>query len=174
MAYREPERPQFLLRPTGLQALGRGPRGLLGVRSRSPSARRSCCRGPGNPCLAPHVGPCPGGQVHLGLRRLPNGPHKRPHPGLSVHFLWQRRQRRCPASHLCVSRGAQTHPGGARGTPPRSPSPRAARPAAALHGPAPVSPQAGLPLCAGRAPRPRHWPARPGGQPLPGLPYAYA
>lgn len=45
---------------------------------------------------------------------------------------------------------------------------------AGLCGSAPVSPQAGLPLCAAREPRPRHWPAGPGGQPLPGSPHAYA
>lgn len=66
------QRPQFLLRPTGLRALGWGPLGFAGIRSRSPSARRSCCRRPGNPCLALHIGWSPRGHW-TGTQETPLG-----------------------------------------------------------------------------------------------------
>lgn len=73
---------------------------------------------------------------------------------------------------MCIPRRAGRAGRGAR--PHAAPVPARQPRGAALGGPAPMSPQAGLPLCAARAPRPRHWPAGPGGQPLPGSPHAYA
>lgn len=140
---------------------------------RSPSACRSCRRRPENPSLASQVGRSPAGRCTRDSGDTPLDHTKDPTPGRwciscgSGGSGAARDTYMLPAAHGPSRAGRWARPHAAL-------SPRATRPAAALHGPAPVSPQAGLPLCAGRAPRPRHWPARPGGQPLPGSPHAYA
>lgn len=163
------QRPQFFLRPTGLRALGWGPLGLAGIRSRSPSALRSCCRRPGNWCLALHIG-WSSGDHWTGLTRCPLGTTQKTPPQDGCAFpvaAGSGGSGAMHASHLCVSRSAaRTRSGGARGTPPRSPSLRAALPAASLHGSAPVSPPAGLSLCAGPSTAAASL-ARPPGGPAP-------
>lgn len=158
-----------------------------GLQAPSTGHPRSWASGPGpRTCANPRARePAAGGSGTAARRRFQDrpswpvrpgssasrsaGPHKRPHPRSGVHFLLERQRR--AATHVHPSaRG----PGGARARPHAVPVPALRPRRAALGGPAPVSPQARLPLCAAGAPRLRHWPAGPGGQPLPGSPHAYA
>lgn len=138
-----------------------------------PGSPCACCQGPGDSLLASRAGSSPTARTSPGFRETPHGTTQKTPPQAGRAFPVAAV---AACSHPCASRGARARPGRAgRGARPQAAPVPALRPrGAALGGPAPVSPQAGLPLCAAPAPRPRHWPARPGGQPLPGSPHAYA